>query len=78
MKKRLYIKRLKSETPKALKKVQKIAGSISAGTAIMASSLAAFEKTQSFAIILGIISGITAGISAGCQFATTDETLTNV
>jgi len=75
--KNLYWKRLISETPKALKKLRLIAGSIAAMCTAMAVPLATFEKTQKVAIVLGIIGGVMTGVAAGCSFATTDPDLQN-
>lgn len=73
-----YYKRFVSKTPAALKSLRKLALGVSAATGAMATSLAAFEKSQKAAIVLGIISGIAAGIAAGCQFGTEDESLKNM
>ena len=70
-----YWKRFLSETPKGLKNLQRIFGSISVATLTMSTSLLAFDKTKNIAITLGIVSAISAGIAAGLQFATTDPNL---
>lgn len=70
-----YWSRFMSETPKTLKSLQKVMGSISAATASMSVSLLAFDKTKSVAITLGIVSAIAAGIAAGLQFATSDSNI---
>mgnify|MGYP006909290690 FL=1 len=67
--------RLNSETPKALKVVSKVCFAISGMCTAMSVSLAAFEKTATVSITLGIIAGITGGIATGCNLATTDPTL---
>lgn len=64
-----------SETPKTLKSLQRVMGSISAATASMSVSLLAFDKTKSVAITLGIVSAVTAGLAAGLQFATSDPNI---
>lgn len=73
-----YWKRFLSETPKALKKLQKVMGSISVATATMSASLLVYEESKSVAITLGIISAICGGITAGLQFATTDKELSEL
>ena len=73
-----YWKRFLSDTPKALKKLQKVMGSISVATATMSASLLVYEESKSVAITLGIISAICGGIAAGLQFATTDKELSEL
>lgn len=74
---KVYWKRFWSNTPKALKKLQKILGSISAGLATIAAGLLVYDNMKDIATICGIISIVLGGICTGLQFATTDKELQN-
>ena len=72
-----YWKRFLSNKPKALKKLQKILGSVSAGLASIAAGLLVYDEMKMISIVCGIISIILGGVCTGLQFATSDKELQN-
>lgn len=70
-----YWKRFTSDTPKALKKLGIITGSISAACISIATTFSTIDHLTKVAGVLGIIGSVTGGIALGCKFATTDPNL---
>ncbi len=74
---KIYWKRFWSDTPEALKKLQKILGSISAGLGTISAGLLIYDDLKYIATIAGVISIVLGGICTGLQLSTTDKNLQN-
>lgn len=70
-----YYNRFKSETPAALKKLQKFFGVIVVVSGSISTSLAMLEGYEKYVEILAVVAAISTGIMTGLQFATSDKNL---